>query len=328
MWNSGGQTATQTRDLITLALNRSGVAAVVLNKAGDFVLVANLPDCWKLPASGAPTHQRVFGDEISAQLAKLTQQVSASGEPATFQIRWPDERYFEFGLDRVSAGAEQFLLLTIIELTEEHRREQRLRALLRELNHRSKNLLAIILSVASQTARSSSGLADFLHEFRGRVYSISHSQDLVTDANWHGASFRALVRSQADKYHERPEDSLALEGIDPMLSPNEAIHIGLAIHELFVDAIAVGELTGNFPLISVSCNRRPFDGKPGLEIVWRQTNPSGIEDEGALDNNADGFHSNVLSRVAPVAVGGEGTYAALEAGPFYRIHFPQSGMVT
>lgn len=327
MWHSGGQTAAQMRDLITLALNRSGVAAVVLNQEGDFVLVANLPDCWKLSASEAPTHQRIFGDEISARLAELTLQISVSGEPATFQIKGPGERYFEFGLDRVSAGAERFLLVTIIELTEEHRREQRLRALLRELNHRSKNLLAIILSVASQTARSTSGLADFLHKFRGRVYSISHSQDLITDANWHGASFRALVRSQADKYHERPDDSLALEGIDPMLSPNEALHIGLAIHELFVDAIAVGEMNGDFPLIAVSCKQQPYDGEPGLEIIWRQTNPSSYGAD-ALDHKPDGFHSNVLRRVAPVAVGGEGTYEARESGPFYRIHFPQSGIAT
>ncbi|MEX0953662.1 MAG: sensor histidine kinase [Rhizobiaceae bacterium] len=311
------------RDLTTLALNRSGVAAVVLNQSGGFVFVANLPDCWKLPTSDAPTHQLVFGDEISGRLAELTQQISAGGEPETFQITGPDGRYFEFGLDRVSVGAEWFLLHTIIELTEEHRREQRLRALLRELNHRSKNLLAIILSVASQTARSTSGLADFLQKFRGRVYSISHSQDLITDANWHGARFRTLVRSQADKYHERPEESLALEGIDPMLSPNEALHIGLAIHELFVDAIAVGELSGDLPSISVSCTQQPYDGAPGLEIIWRQTNPSGFNGEDPLVDKADGFHSTVLSRIAPIAVGGEGTYEMRETGPFYRIHFPQ-----
>jgi two-component sensor histidine kinase len=328
MWHSGGQSAAQMRDLITLALNRSGVAAVVLDQAGGFVFVANLPDCWVLPTSEAPTHQGVFGDEISGRLAELTQQINVTGEPATFQIKGPDDRYFEFGLDRVSAEAERFLLLTIIELTEEHRREQRLRALLRELNHRSKNLLAIILSVASQTARSTSSLADFLNKFRGRVYSISHSQDLITDANWHGASFRALVRSQADKYHERPEESLAFNGIDPMLSPNEALHIGLAIHELFVDAIAVGELIGDFPSIMVSCSRKPYDGGPGLEIIWHQTNPPGFSGEDASAHKADGFHSNVLTRVAPVAVGGEGTYEAREAGPYYWIHFPHTAIPT
>lgn len=216
------------------------------------------------------------------------------------------------------------MLLTIIELTEERWREQRLRALLRELSHRSKNLLAIILSVASQTAKSTSGSSEFLRKFRGRVYSISHSQDLITDANWHGAHFRDLVRSQADKYHDRPDDTLVVDGADPMLSPNEALHIGLAIHELFVDAMAIGEIADAFPSVALTCAEKPYDGGPGLEIVWRQTNPPGAAEDELVAGRIDGFHSTVLNRIAPTAIGGEGSYENRAEGPLYKIHFPRS----
>lgn len=311
------------RDLITLALNRSGVAAVVLNEQGGFVFVANLPDCWAISEQDVPSHQSVFGDDIGARLSGLFRETLASGEPVSFQTTGPQERFFEFGLDRVAADGDRFVLVTIIELTEERWREQRLRALLREVSHRSKNLLAIILSVASQTARSTSGLNEFLLKFRGRVYSISHSQDLITDANWHGAHFRDLVRSQADKYLERPNDALTVSGADPMLSPNEALHIGLAIHELFVDAIAIGEISDAFPLVTVSCAEKLYDDRPGLEVIWRQTNPSGLDADLAA-GKVDGFHSTVLNRIAPSAIGGVGRYESHAGGPLYRIHFPQS----
>lgn len=312
------------RELMTLALNRSGVSAIVLRDSGDFVFVANLPDCWTVSPSVVPNHRSVFGEQIGDRLLQMGAETMRSGEAAAFEASGPDERYFEFGLDRVSVTGSLFLLLTVIELTEERRREQRLRALLRELSHRSKNLLAIILSVASQTARSTLGLNDFLPKFRGRVYSISHSQDLITEANWHGVRFRDLVRAQADKYHDRPEEALTLTGENPVLSPNEALHVGLAIHELFVDAIAIGETCKDFPRIIVSCVRRPYDGRAGLEIVWRQTNPVRITKDEITATKSDGFHSTVLNRIAPAAIGGEGHYESKRAGPFYRIRFPQS----
>jgi two-component sensor histidine kinase len=304
-------------------LNRSGVAAIMMGENGDFVFVANLQDCWEVGTSDPPTHQSVFGAEIGVRLGELGAAVFDSGKTASFEINGPDERYFEFRLDAVAAGSDRFLLLTVIELTEEYRREQRLRALLRELNHRSKNLLAIILSVASQTARNVPTLADFLVKFRGRLYSISHSQDLITDANWHGARFQDLVRSQADKYYEGPQDALSLHGSDPMLSPNEALHIGLAIHELFVDAIALGEEGSSFPTIVVSCRDKTYEGEPGLEIEWRQMNPPGASGPDRDDATLDGFHSAVLERITPTAVGGSADYSATDTGLRYRLHFPQ-----
>ena len=178
--------------------------------------------------------------------------------------------------------------------------------------------------MATQTARSAPSLGEFLLRFRGRVYSISHSQDLITDANWHGARLRDLVRSQAGKYHERPQETLNLVGADPMLSPNEALHVGLAIHELFVDAIALGEVSPSFPVVTVSCEEKPYAGEPGLEIMWLQANPPEVTSGELVAAKVDGFHSTVLNRIAPTAVGGKASYENTRAGPRYRLHFPQS----
>lgn len=324
-WETEGQHPWQVRDLLAFALQRSAVAAVVLDEDCRFVFAANMPDCWELPERAEPCNVgAVFGEELGDRITDLTNETAEKGEPAEFDALGPDDRYFQFVADKAGTAGQPFTLLTIIELTDERWREQRLRALLRELSHRSKNLLAIILSVATQTAKTTSSIQDFLGKFRGRVYSISHSQDLITDANWHGARFRDLVWSQADKYYERPEDALVLSGADPLLSPNEALHLGLAIHELFVDAIAVGETSESYPSITVSCQEKSYDGRPGFEITWEQSNPAELAEDDAVTAKVDGFHSTVLNRITPVAIGGEGEYQMHDEGPYYRIHFPQA----
>lgn len=81
------------------------------------------------------------------------------------------------------------LITTGVNVTELRMREQVLKILLREVIHCSKNLLAIMQSIAVQTARFSDSVISFLKKFQGRIQSLSHSQDLVTDSNWKGALF-------------------------------------------------------------------------------------------------------------------------------------------
>ena len=83
---------------------------------------------------------------------------------------------------------------------------------MREVSHRSKNLLAIIQSIATQTGRYSDGITDFLTRFRGRLQSLASSQDLVTSSNWRGAALRELVSGQVGRYSSDLAQSLRLAG--------------------------------------------------------------------------------------------------------------------
>src|SRR5690554_3671190 len=85
---------------------------------------------------------------------------------------------------------------TMIDISDQKRREVQLKNLLREVSHRSKNLLAIILSLASQTARSSTSLQGFVSAFSGRLQAIARAQDLVTDRDWQGALLSDLISRQ------------------------------------------------------------------------------------------------------------------------------------
>src|SRR5690606_21112573 len=109
-------------------------------------------------------------------------------------------------------GIIQGVVTTIVEITERKHREQTLRTLLREVSHRSKNLLAIIQSIATQTGRYSSGIDSFLDRFRGRLQSLASSQDLVTSSNWRGAMLHELVDGQVSRFLGEADTAVRLDG--------------------------------------------------------------------------------------------------------------------
>lgn len=323
VWTGRGEKPELLQRLLLFSLARSGVAAIIKKAGGEYIYAANIPDCWPMPGSDAtpPTHRSIFGDELGARVEKATSRAVDSDEVVTLDLTHSEsDRRFEFAIERVVLDGTFYLLVTISELTEEYRREQRLRALLRELNHRTKNLLAIVQSIAAQTARGTMSLPTFLARFNGRVYSLARSQDLVVDTSWTGAQLHDLIRAQAGKYVEQPSEFLQISGRNPMLNPNEALHVGLAVHELFVDAIAVAEAAESFPRIAVECRGGNGSGSH-LEILWTQKNSLRRNHEPPAFEK-DTFGSSVLTRIAPAAIGGEAEYSDDGVNIRYSLRFP------
>ena len=174
--------------------------------------------------------------------------------PAIEGVRW-----FQVWVDadRGDCGDVHGVVTTMVETTEQKRREQTLRTLLREVSHRSKNLLAIIQSIATQTGRYSGHIDDFLTRFRGRLQSLASSQDLVTSSNWRGAALRELVIGQVGRYGADPAHSLRFQGANPYLNPNAALHIGLAMHELAVNSVSYGALSRPDGFVEVTADLTP-----------------------------------------------------------------------
>lgn|GEM_PF-260328 len=144
-----------------------------------------------------------------------------------------------------------------VNISELRAREEVLKILLREVSHRSKNLLAIIQSIATQTARFCHNIGSFLKKFQGRLHSLSSSQDLVTDSDWRGALLQDLVFAQLRFYTDSITDkqycSISVQGENPYLFPSAALHIGLALHELIINSAAFGVLALGRGKIAINC---------------------------------------------------------------------------
>lgn len=130
------------------------------------------------------------------------------------------------------------------EITDRKEREAHLRMLLREITHRSKNLLAVIQGMARQTARHAGSIGNFLDLFSARLQALAQSHDLLVQQSWHSASLQDLVRGQLAQHIERGNGRVAIEGPSVWLCPEAAQGIGLALHELASNAEKFGALSG------------------------------------------------------------------------------------
>ena len=128
---------------------------------------------------------------------------------------------------------------TAVDLTERRRNEQQMRLVMRELTHRSKNLLAVVQAMARKTASMAPDVDTFIRDFSSRLRAIAASHDLLVAESWSGrrASRPPDRQPVADRRSEGPE---ILEGSPLKLSPDAAQTLGLAFHELTMNAARTG----------------------------------------------------------------------------------------
>lgn len=198
-----------------------------------------------------------------ATIVELKKKALSSGEPvdAELRLKGPSaSRWYDFHFEplRDVEGHVVGLTCAAVDITERKAGEEHLRLLMRELTHRSKNLLAVIQALARQTSRHAGSLDSFLEEFSARLQALSRSHDLLVQEEWHSAGLRDLVRSQLGHYLDRNESQISIEGPAVHLKPEAAQSLGLALHELAVNAAKYGAL-------SVP--------KGHVDIVWEQADP-------------------------------------------------------
>jgi two-component sensor histidine kinase len=304
------------------ALKNCGISVIYHDLAGHVVWARNTPGAWTSIVAGARDEDFLPVKEAE-RLWSVRQDVLASGVSRTIQIVVPDghgSAWFDLWVDadRSESGAIRGLLTTAVETTEEKRREQTLRTLLREVSHRSKNLLSIIQSIAAQTGRYSGSIDSFLARFRGRIQSLASSQDLVTSSNWRGANLQELIGGQVARYCADPQRNIRVHGENPYFNPNAALHVGLALHELAVNSVSYGALASGDGSVSISAQRvAEGSGDGGLVLIWSEASPT--DPEASKEKR---FGSVALERVVPAALGGS---AGLTFGPErleYRLTIP------
>lgn len=274
----------------------------LFNAQGSWLAEARNGDCDQdfLPAPAADKAKAIKAETLKTGAPVRFELPVASGDT----VRWFDVRV---DVDRNDDGEVIGLIGTSVEITDQKRREDTLKTLLREVSHRSKNLLAIIQSLASQTARHSVTVPEFLVRFRGRIQSLASSQDIVTDTDWRGADLFSLVTLQVERYAPDGMEQIRFEGVDVYLTPTAALHVGLALHELAVNAASYGALSVPGGRIEIVSRIETREEQTSLMLRWRESNGPRVR----VDYDPR-FGTSTLERIVPNSVGGE---AALEYRP-------------
>lgn len=131
-----------------------------------------------------------------------------------------------------------------IDVTEARESAEHTRHLLRELNHRVKNTLAMTQSLARQTLKQSAGNPqDFIDAFSGRLRTLADAHTLLADQDWAGIGIIDLVESQVGPYAVAAGNRLSIVGEDMLLPPDHALGLGIILHELASNAARHGALS-------------------------------------------------------------------------------------
>ena len=154
------------------------------------------------------------------------------------------------------------------DVSERKEDETQLRFLMRELFHRSKNLLAVIQAIARQTARYSGSTESFLEKFNARLQALAMSHDILFKAEGQSASLADLVSQQLAPYLDRREPQVSVEGPTVLLTPDAAQNLGFALHELASNAVKYGALSVPEGRVSIAWRLLPEADGNGVELDW------------------------------------------------------------
>lgn len=242
------------------------------------------------------TDQDILPADSAAAIIKMKREALESGEPTHAEVaieeprglRWHDLHAEPL---RNEAGDIVGLTCVSIEVTERKAGEAHLRLLLREITHRSKNLLAVIQGMARQTARHAGSIQGFLNLFGARLQGLAASHDLLVRESWHGASLNELIRSQLGAYIETGTGQVSLEGPEVTLKPEAAQNLGLAFHELAVNAAKYGALSLPEGRVSISWSRRQATEGNSVALDWREQHGPKVK-----ARRKNGFGSMVIER--------------------------------
>jgi len=203
------------------------------------------------------------------------------------------------------------------DVTDRVRAERQQKLLVDELNHRVKNTLATVQSIAAQTLRTTTGPEAFRVAFEARLMALSATQDLLTPSAWRSVALRDVIQREllphgADRY--------SLEGPNIALAPEEVLALGMMFHELTTNAAKYGALSAAHGRVSVDWSLSEIAGRPWLSLAWREVGGPKVSPPARR-----GFGSRLIERSLQTEIGGQAGLEFPEGGLVCRIALPLKG---
>jgi PAS domain S-box-containing protein len=268
-------------------------------------------------------------DHIDRVVARI-QRSWETGEPweDTFPLKGRDGSWRWF-LSRAlpvhdAEGCVARWFGTNTDITELREAEERQKLLLAELNHRVKNTLASVQSIVSQTMRGSDSIEVFRDKLTARLLALSRSHSLLAKDTWQGADLGEVVSETLSPYRaEGAAGRVTVRGPAVRLGPTAAVTLGMALHELSINAAKYGALAVPTGQILAEWRIDWRGGKtPALEFLWQESGGPPVSAP-----SKTGFGARLIERGLAHELNAEVCLDFAPAGLGCRIRLPLSAKV-
>jgi two-component sensor histidine kinase/CHASE3 domain sensor protein len=258
----------------------------------------------------------------AAQLTSLKTAVIATGEPTRAEIHIDSStgsNWYEISLvaTRAPDGTVNGLIGGKADISERKHYESHIRTLMREVTHRSKNLLAVVQALMRQTATRARSIEDFSERFSARLDSLAGAYDLLIKDDWRGTTMDQLVRSQLARFAAQ-EAQVEIAGPEVHVPPDATQNIGMALHELATNAAKYGALSVPAGRVRIHWQiEHDENEEPCCRIFWQESNGPLV-----VPPHGGGFGQVVIERTVARAVGGRVTLSYHPEGIEWMLVFP------
>ena len=202
-----------------------------------------------------------IGSAFASRLLRLEFRILRAHPDGEGDVMWLMARARAL---RLGSGTEQYLVGIVYDITDRKRAEERAAILAREVEHRSKNLITLVLGMVRMTeAPDAEALREVLD---GRLTALSKTINLLSRSRWTGADLHAIAQQELAPYSRREDAADALSGPDIRLEPDVAQSVSMALHELATNAAKYGALSAEGGTVDLGWS---FE-RDALRLVWKE----------------------------------------------------------
>jgi two-component sensor histidine kinase len=310
----------EAKQRFEIALRGSPISVFTQDKDLRFTWLHNAPAGLVPELLLGKTDEEILPAEAAQVIMAAKRKVIETGEPQELETNFEllrRRRSFYLLIEALKNEQREIIGTTsvAVDISERKANEDQLRLLLRELTHRSKNLLAVIHAIARQTASRTRSVDDFLERFSARLCAIGCSHDLLVADDWQGASLRMLVEQQLYTHAHRFGEQIAIEGEDVILKPEAVHNLGLALHELATNAQKYGSLSQ--PEGQIRIQWKFCEEASKLKLTWQERGGPKVSPP-----ERSGFGRAMIENVVGQALEGDVTLSFPEKGVHCEIVIP------
>jgi PAS domain S-box-containing protein len=208
---------------------------------------------------------------------------------------------------------------TTTDIDDQKHREANIRDLMAEVNHRSRNLLAVAQAIARSGVANAKTVQEFQERFSERLLGLAASQDLLTDRNWRGVPLEFLVRAQTARCGEK---NLVSGGPQVLLNPNATQTLGLALRELCDNALKHGAFSKAGGEVSLLWRINDSEAEPTLEMIWHERGRPHVKPATTF-----GFGRVVIERLTAAGLNASSILSFEPDGVIWRLIAPLKDVV-